>query len=102
MKIIEEKFKGKTLKVYEIELNRLHVLRIVPSEMAEVTNSGLSVGSVPHTHAFEVYRPVAGHGGKPDRMLRSQCFYIPKGKMKEIQEGIDKAVREIEKGGKSG
>lgn len=97
MKIIEEKFEGKTVKIYEIELNRLHVLRIMPSKLAERTNSGLGDGSIPHTHAFEVYRPRSRPRGQSPKVLRSEGFFIPEGKMEEIQEAINEAVREIKK-----
>lgn len=99
MEIIEEKYNGKTFKVYEVRLSRNHVLRIVPSEMAEATDSG---GATPHSHAFEVYSTLdpRSHRYKKYGKLRSESFFIPKGKMKEIQEAINEAVREIEKGEK--
>lgn len=98
MKIIKEKFKGKVHTVYEIELARNHILKIMPSEMEENVDSG---GTTPHSHVFAVYRP---HGRTRDwkgdpQLLRRESFFISAKRMKEIQAAINEAVKEIEKGG---
>lgn len=85
MKITEHRHGEKTYLIYDIEMDPNHTLRISP---------GVIDGGYPG--AVFTFKIV---GGAPGRGESHTAIAIPKGKIEEIREAIDEAIKDIKKRG---